>query len=158
MAQKVTVESLDRYRSSLQSLVAERSKSLPGLRYCDLRIEVREEKGAVAENGNEKASAEDYAFDFGVRAIAGGRTSAAGYYGRVLGAADADNLETVVWDGLKQAHQRARASAANKRRISGRYEALGQSLSDTDLAPLRCETPSRRPTSPTRARYRPLTP
>ena len=113
MAQQVTVESLDHYRSNLQTLIAERSKSLPGLRYCDLRIEVREEKGAMAENGNEKASAEDYAFDFGVRAVAGGRTSAAGYYGRVLGAADASNLEAVVWDGLKQAHQRARASAAS---------------------------------------------
>ena len=136
MAQQVTVESLDHYRSNLQTLIAERSKSLPGLRYCDLRIEVREEQGAMAENGNEKASGEDYAFDFGVRAVAGGQTSAAGYYGRVLGAADADNLEAVVWDGLKQAHQRARVSAANKNRIRGRYGPLGQSLSNTGLAPV----------------------
>lgn len=136
MAQKVTVELLDKCRSSLQSLVVERSKSLPGLRYCDLRIEVREEKGAAAENGNGKASAEDYFFDFGLRAIAGGRTSAAGYYGRVLGAADANNLESVVWDGLEQAHQRARASAANKTRIRNYYRTLGQSLSGTELAPV----------------------
>ncbi len=57
MTQRVTVESLDRFRANLQSLVAEKAKRLPSLRYCDLRIEVREEKGAVAENGSEKASA-----------------------------------------------------------------------------------------------------
>lgn len=82
---QVTVESLDRLRPNLQSLMAERARSLPGLRYCDLRIEVREQTGAVSENGLEKASTEDYTFDFGVRAIAGGRAPAAGYYGRVLG-------------------------------------------------------------------------
>jgi TldD protein len=114
--------------------MAERARSLPGLRYCDLRIEVREEKGALSENGSEKASAEDYAFDFGVRAIAGGRTSAAGYYGRVLGAADASNIESVVWEGLKQAHQRARASASEKARMRGRYPNLGASLAGAELA------------------------
>jgi TldD protein len=131
---QVTVESLDRIRPNLQSLMAERARSLPGLRYCDLRIEVREEKGALSENGSEKASAEDYAFDFGVRAIAGGRTSAAGYYGRVLGAADASNIESVVWEGLKQAHQRARASASEKARMRGRYPNLGASLAGAELA------------------------
>ena len=98
---RVTVESLDRFRENLQSLVAEKAKTLPNLRYCDLRIEVREEKGAVAENGAEKSSSEDYAFDFGVRAIAGGRTSSSGYYGRILGTSDLDRLEAVVWDGIK---------------------------------------------------------
>ena len=85
-----------------------------GLRYCDLRIQVKEEKGAVAENGNEKASSEDYSFDFGVRVIAGGRMSAPGYYGRILGEADAGNIEEVVWEGIQQAHRRAGASALLK--------------------------------------------
>ena len=131
---QVTVESLDRIRPSLQSLMTERARTLPGLRYCDLRIEVREEKGAVSENGSEKASAEDYSFDFGVRAISGGRIPAAGYYGRVLGAADAANIESVVWGGLKQAHQRARASASEKSRMQGRYPHLGASLTGAELA------------------------
>ena len=78
---RVTVESLDRFRANLQSLVAEKAKTLPSLQYCDLRIEIKEEKGAVAENGSEKGSSEDYAFNFGVRVIAGGRTSSSGYYG-----------------------------------------------------------------------------
>ena len=136
MPQRVTVDVLDRYRANLQSLVAEKAKTLPGLRYCDLRIEVREEKGAVAENGAEKASSDDYAFDFGVRAIAGGRTSASGYFGRVLGATDLDRLEDVVWDGIRQAHNRARASARQKSHLKGRYAHLGGSLTSSDLAPV----------------------
>ena len=133
---RVSVESLDRFRANLQSLVAEKAKTLPGLNYCDLRIEVREQKGAVAENGAEKASSEDYAFDFGVRAIAGGRTSASGYFGRVLGTTDLDRLEDVVWDGIKQAHNRARASARQKAQLRGRYTHLGGSLTATGLAPV----------------------
>ena len=130
------MESLDRFRGNLQSLVAEKAKILPGLRYCDLRIEVREEKAAVAENGAEKASSEDYAFDFGVRAIAGGRLNSSGYFGRVLGTTDLDRLEDVVWDGIKQAHQRARASARQKSQIRGRYAHLGGSLTSSELAPV----------------------
>ena len=136
MPKSVTVESLDRFRANLQSLVAEKAKTLPNLRYCDLRIEVREEKGALAENGAEKGSSEDYAFSFGVRAIAGGRTSSSGYYGRVLGTTDLDRLEDVVWDGIKQAHYRARASARKKSQMRGRYPILGGSLTPSDLAPV----------------------
>ena len=136
MPPPVTVDILDRMRPSLASLVRERAKRLSGMRYCDLRIEVREDKGALAENGNEKASAEDYVFDFGVRAIAGARKSASGFYGRILGAADADNIESVVWDGIRRAHQRARPSSRLKRATSGRLGSLGQRITGTDLAPV----------------------
>tara|TARA_B100000029_G_scaffold174475_3_gene171331 strand:+ start:762 stop:2342 length:1581 start_codon:yes stop_codon:yes gene_type:complete len=135
-ARRVSVESLDRFRGNLLSLVSEKAKTLPGLDYCDLRIEVREEKGAVAENGAEKASSEDYAFDFGVRAISGGRGKSSGFYGRVLGATDLDRLEDVVWDGIRQAHNRAKASASQKSQIAGRYSHLGGSLTSTSLAPV----------------------
>ena len=108
----------------------------PGLRHCDVRIQVKEEKGAVAENGNEKASAEDYAFDFGVRVIAGGKLAAPGYYGKVLGSTDTDRIGEVVLDGIKQAHQRARANARMKGMARRRFGALGASLYDTSLAPV----------------------
>ena len=133
---RVTVESLDRFRANLQSLVAEKAKTLPSLQYCDLRIEIKEEKGAVAENGSEKGSSEDYAFNFGVRVIAGGRTSSSGYYGKVLGTTDLSRLEDVVWDGIRQAHGRARASARQKSQMRGRYGTLGSSLTPSDLAPV----------------------
>ncbi|PKB78669.1 MAG: protease [SAR202 cluster bacterium Io17-Chloro-G9] len=134
MPPPITVDILDHMRPNLASLVMERARRLPGLRYCDLRIQVREERGAVAENGNEKASSEDYSFDFGVRVIAGSRISAPGYYGRILGAADADNIEDVVWEGISQAHQRARTSARLKNLARGRFGSLGDSLASTELA------------------------
>ena len=54
MPQAITIDILDRMRPNLASLIQERAKTLAGMRYCDLRISVREEKGAMAENGNEK--------------------------------------------------------------------------------------------------------
>ena len=73
---RVETELLDWMRPGLVTLVTENSKRLAGLQHCDLRMSIKEEKGAVAENGSEKASSEDYTFDFGVRVIAGGRIAA----------------------------------------------------------------------------------
>ena len=90
----------------------------------------------MAENGFAKAASEDYSFDFGVRAISGDRATAAGYYGRVLGQSDAANIESVVREGLEEAHQRARASAARKEQARHRHTLLGGSLADSTLAPV----------------------
>ena len=136
MPQSITVDILDRMRPNLASLVAERAKSLPDMRYCDLRIAVREEKGAVAENGTPKGSAEDCIFDLGVRVIAGARESAAGYFGRILGSVDAGNIEGIVWESIRQAHQRARASARFKRLTRKKFGNLGGSITGTELAPV----------------------
>ena len=142
MPPPITVDILDRMRPNLASLVTERATKLAGMGYCDLRLQVKEEKGAVAENGNEKASSEDYVFDFGVRVIAGSRasgtgfSSAPGFYGRILGATDAENIEKVVWEGILQAHERARASARIKRATIGRLGNLGQSITGANLAPV----------------------
>ena len=136
MPARVGIETLETLRPNLRALIAERAKSLPDMRYCDLRIEVREGKGAFAENGSAKAGAEDYSFDFGVRAISGDRAAAAGYYGRVLGQSDVGNVEAIVWQGLEEAHRRARASAAQKEQMRQRHSLLGGSLTDTVLAPV----------------------
>ena len=136
MPDRVTIELLDRMRPRLASLIQEQANRLPAMRYCDLRVQVREEKGAAAENGSEKASAEDYAFGFGVRVIAGGKVSAAGYYGQILGAVDADNIERVVWEGIRQAHQRARTNARLKAATRSRFATLGQSITGLELSPV----------------------
>jgi TldD protein len=136
MTPPITVEILDRMRPNLAFLIQERAKTLPGMQYCDLRISVREEKGAVAENGNEKASGEDRVFDFGVRAIAGARVSAAGYFGSILGSADAARIEEVIWQGIREAHQRARSSARHKSASRRRFGALGNSITGNELAPV----------------------
>ncbi len=134
MSPRITVESLDRMRPNLRFLVVEQAKKLPGLRYCDLRIQVREERGAVAENGSEKASGEAVAFDFGVRVIAQNRMTAAGYYGQILGSADADPIEALVGEGIRQAHQRARANARQKAQAKSRFPGLADRLADTYLS------------------------
>ena len=136
MPERVGVDFLEKIRPQINALVTEDARRLPGLRYCDVRIQVKEEKGAVAENGNEKMSAEDYAFDFGVRVIAGGRIAAPGYYGKILGSRDTERIQEVVRDGIRQAHQRARASAQMKGRARRRLGPLGESLYDTQLAPV----------------------
>ena len=136
MPNSITIESLERMRPNLRAVTAERAKRLPGLRYCDLRLQVREEKGAYAENGSERASGADVAFDFGVRVIAGGRYPAAGYYGRILGVADAADIEGVVWDGIREAHRRARANARQKAQTKSRFPGIADRLSATDLAPV----------------------
>ncbi len=135
MASALSVELVDRVRPMVRALVAEKAKTLPGLRYCDVRLELREERGAASENGQPKASAEDAAFSFGVRVIAGGRAASPGYYGRVLGPPDAERLEQVVWEGLREAHRRAMASARGKSSLKQRVRALGQSLYEANLAP-----------------------
>ena len=137
MPERVEVGFLEKVRPQINALVNEDARRLPGLRYCDVRMQVKEEKGAVAENGNEKMSAEDYGFDFGVRVIAGGRVAAPGYYGKILGTTDMDRIQEVVRDGIRQAHQRARANAQMKSRAKRRFGALGESLYDTSLAPVR---------------------
>jgi TldD protein len=136
MPHSITVDILDRIGPQLAPLLTDRAKSLPDMRYCDLRIAVREEKGAAAENGNPKGSAEDYIFDFGVRVIAGARESAAGYFGRILGAADVENIEGIVWESILQSHQRARASARFKKITRKKFGVLGASITGTELAPV----------------------
>lgn len=148
MPPPITIESLSAMRPNLRVLAAEQARRLPGLLYCDLRLQIREEQSAAAENGSPRASGATTAFDFGVRVLAGGRHPAAGYYGQILGAADAANIETVVWAGIRRAHRRARANSQQKSRAKSRFPALGRSLAATPLAPV----PAAQATVP--ARYR----
>ena len=66
--------------------------------------------------------------------VRGQRAGAAGYYGSVLGAADLPNIEGVIWDGIRQAHGRARASARLKGVTRRRYPGLGDSIGPAKLA------------------------
>ncbi len=130
----ISVETLDNIRSNLRSLVVERTKELRDFRYCDLRIQVREEKWAAAENGSEKGSGDDVAFDFGVRVIVQRRMSAAGFFGQILGAADLERIESVVWEGIKEAYGRALSNALKKAQTRRFYPGIGDSLGNTYLA------------------------
>ena len=130
----ISVDDLEHIRPNLVTLVTERTKTLPKLRYCDLRIQVREEKYGSAENGSPRAAGDDVSFDFGVRVIAQERMSAAGHFGQVLGEKDLERIESVVWEGIAQAHQRARSNARKKHQTLRLFPELAGSLDDTFLA------------------------
>src|SRR5439155_19855628 len=106
------------------------------LQYADVRVEVGEGLAAVAENGSEKYSGQDYGFSFGIRVIAGDRVAAPGYYGRQIGRADLNNLHALLKEGLDHAHQRALANSRLKQDTKSRFIGLGESLYSTTLAPI----------------------
>ncbi len=137
MADRLTLEALDGARERLHDLATRYARRLPALRYCDIRVEVREDWSAAAENGHPKASSEDYSLSFGVRVIAGEVGAAApGYYGRILGAEDAPKLVEETRKGLRHAYERAVASARQKAEARARFGALADGLRDTTLAPV----------------------
>src|SRR5690349_18075611 len=115
----------------VRELVTTHARSLADLRYADVRVEVGEGKFAGAENGEAKASGDDYAFAFGIRVLAGSRMSAPGYFGRGLGAADLVDLARVLREGLAAAYRRAMANAEMKSQVKGKFGALGDALEDT---------------------------
>ena len=136
MAQRVDVEYMERIKPLAHAAVTEYARRLRYLRYCDLRLEISEGKGATAENGQEKGGSEDYGFALGVRVLAGRDTVAPGYVGRTLGSLDMDRLEQVMRETIRSAHRRALASAERKAMGRRRFAALGESLYSTELAPV----------------------
>jgi len=135
MPHTITIETLDALRDRAVAVITEEARRLRGLRYADLRLEVSEGQAAAAENGTEKFSSRDYGLSLGVRVIAGGRATAAGYFGRQLGAADLPSFHTVLRDALGHAHRRALASARQKLHAR-RLGLLGEAITDTVLAPI----------------------
>ena len=100
MPQSITIETIDAVRDHAVAVIAEGASRLRGLRYADLRLEVSEGQAAAAENGTEKFSSRDYGLSLGMRVIAGGRATAAGYFGRQLGVADLASFDTVLREAL----------------------------------------------------------
>jgi TldD protein len=115
-------------------LVASYARGKRHCRYADVRIEVGEGKVAVAENGMDKFSGEDYGFAFGVRVLAGERMAAPGYFGEIIGAADLPGLRGRLQEGLNHAYERALASARAKEDARARFPGLGDALYDMSLA------------------------
>ena len=136
MAEKVTVEIVDEIKDMVLDVASSYSKTLSGLSYSDIRLEVGEGKGTVAENGTQKYSSEDYGLSFGIRVLAGDRMIAPGYFGQVLGGADLPNLHKILKAGVKHAYQRAMANSERKASTKTRYAPLADSLYSTRLAPI----------------------
>ncbi|MBI4220083.1 MAG: TldD/PmbA family protein [Chloroflexi bacterium] len=139
MPTKVGLEFVDRAREIAKDIVTGDAAKLPGMRECDVRVEIGVGKGAVSENGNVKRAGEDYGFSLGVHALAGNGTLASGYAGKQLGTADTDRFHAVVREAIETAHARAVASASAKRRVQGRFGALGKSIASLEWAPVRID-------------------
>jgi len=132
----ITTDLVDRIKPLVRELVTSHARSLPHLRYADVRMDVSEGKFATAENGSVRSSGDDYAFSVGIRVLAGDRMVAPGYFGRGLGAADLDRLEQLLREGLLTAYRRATANAEMKASARGKFGSLGDALADTRLCPI----------------------
>jgi TldD protein len=117
-------------------LVTSYAKGKRFCRHADVRIEISEGKVAVAENGMDKFSGEDYGFSFGVRVLGGERLTAPGYCGEMAGAADVPRLIERLRDALDHAYDRAVANARSKDGARMRFAGIGGALSDMTLAPV----------------------
>ncbi len=148
MTVRVSIELIPQVRETVYELVSSFPRTKAHCRYADVRIEVAEGKGAVAENGMDKFSSEDYGLSFGIRVIAGERLAAAGYFGQQLGAADLPDLVGRLRESLEHAYERALWNARQKAAAREEFGPLAQSLYDLSLAPV----PVRSDTVP--ARYR----
>ena len=136
MPERVTIDVIPQIREAVFDLVSSYPKTKRACRYADVRIEASEGKVAVAENGMDKFSGEDYGFAFGVRVIAGDRVSAPGYVGEMVGSSDLPRLNERLRDALDHAYERAIANARAKDGTRSRHGTLGDALRDVTLAPI----------------------
>jgi len=136
LPQKVNIDVLPDVRDAVFDLVRAYPKSKRFGKYADVRIEVSEGKVAVAENGMDKFSGEDYGFAFGVRVLAGEHITSPGYFGELIGAADLPRLNERLREALDHAYERAVANARAKTGARSRFGALGDPLYDMTLAPI----------------------
>ncbi|HYS18364.1 MAG TPA: TldD/PmbA family protein [Candidatus Binatia bacterium] len=133
---RITVDLIETVTPLVEERVREAARRLPDLRYADLRLEVTEAKGAGAENGTPKFSADDYGFSLGVRVLAGDRMIAPGYLGQTLGTADLADLDRIVREALERAYRRAMVNGEMKADAREKFGPLGEALADTRLCPI----------------------
>jgi TldD protein len=134
--QRVSIDAIPEIRDAVFDLVTSYAKSKRFCRYADIRIVVGEGKAAVAENGMDKFSGEDYGFAFGLRVLAGERVTSPGYFGELVGASDLPRIQERLRDGLDHAYDRAVANARSKDGTRARFTVLGDALTDMTLAPI----------------------
>lgn len=131
---RITIDLVDRIKGNLFDLVERSKRALPHCQYIDLRVEVGEGQGALAQDGMMKFSIRDYGLSYGVRVVAGERMLAPGYFGQTLGVADTGDLIRIVQEGISKAYERAVTSAKSKSERKNSWGVLGESLWSTTLA------------------------
>ena len=137
MTASISTDLIQQVAPMVRDLVTTRARSRAHLRYADIRLEAIQGKYASAENGEAKGAGEDATLGFGVRVLAGDGMAAPGYFGRGLGEADIPRLDRILDEGLDAAYRRALANADWKTQAREKFGALGESLADTRLHPVR---------------------
>lgn len=132
----ITLDTLDIVKAEVATQLRRACRDFPGLTYADLRLEVTEEQGADAENGQSKRGHRDVTASLGIRVLAGGKIIAPGYYGRVLGSRELAVLPPILRKGLRHAYERAKANAAQKIGLKRQTAGLANTLTNTVLAPI----------------------
>ena len=137
MSSSIGTDLIQQVTPMVRDLVTSRGRARVHLRYADIRLEAVQGKYGAAENGEAKGAGEDATLGFGVRVLAGDGMAAPGYFGRGLGEADIPHLERILDEGLDAAYRRALANADLKTEAREKFGALGESLADTRLHPVR---------------------
>jgi TldD protein len=133
---RIGVDLVDAVKLDVRDVLRDAARRLPHLAYADVRLEVSEGKSAGAENGESKASDDDYGFAAGVRALAGDRMVAPGWVGLTLGTADLGDLPRALREAVERAYRRALVNAELKATARGKFGPLGEALADTRLHPI----------------------
>src|SRR5262249_13952547 len=115
------------------TILADARRRLPHLAYADLRLEVTEARYAIAENGAERSSGDDYMCTAGVRVLAGDRAVAPGRIGIGLRRAGGDPREARLIEAVERAYRRAMANAEHKATAREKFGPLGDALADLRL-------------------------
>ncbi|MFQ6019699.1 MAG: TldD/PmbA family protein, partial [Dehalococcoidia bacterium] len=136
MPQRVNIDVIPQVRDAVFDIISSYPQGKRYCRYADLRLEISEGKAAVAENGMDKFSGEDYGFSFGVRVLAGDGLVAPGHFGQTLGAADLPELAARLRQGLDHAYERARANAGAKEAARQELGPVAEALYSVELAPV----------------------
>jgi TldD protein len=136
MSEHLALTVIDRIKDHVHAMVVDYRKRLKGCHYIDVRLEVSEARGGYAQNGTAKESYEDAELSMGIRVHAGESMSAPGYFGRMLGSTDLQQLEAVLGDGIDHAYRRAWANATRKLEAERVLGPLSNALASTRLAPI----------------------
>ena len=137
----ITVGIVDKIKGDIHNLITSYPKTFSYVKYADIRLEVNETKGFLSEQGEPKATSDDYGLSIGIRVNAGDPV-ASGYYGISLGHSDLGNIETIIKKGINESYERAIHNSNVKAHLRVKYKELAGSIIGTQLAPIEvcCET------------------
>lgn len=122
------IEDLDSVKNNLVSLVTQKLR-LSGLRHCDVRLGLDEGFSIVAQDEKLKSYQKDFSLSYGIRVIAGPRSSSAnGFFGGRIGASDFPHTIKIISKGIEVTYNRAMANAKRKLKTKEKFPHLASNI------------------------------